>query len=81
MSRTINANGRREPSTRVSGYVTLSIKKSLTEELNRVAQVEGLRNARMGTLLTRIASSGLRLDWASLAKYRKTHAGTKIARG
>lgn len=73
MSKTHNGNGR-GPSSRLTGYVLDDEKNWWNEEFERVAKLEGLRNASMGTLFSRICKFRLRLDLASMAKYPKTHS-------
>lgn len=63
----------RGPSSRLTGYVADDEKNWWYEEFQRVAKLEGLRNASMGTLFSRICKFRLRLDLASLSKYPKTH--------
>lgn len=72
-ARNSNHNGR-GPSARLSGYVADEEKSWWNEEFDRVAKLEGLRNASMGTLFSRICKYKLRLDLASLSKYPKTHS-------
>ena len=62
-------NGR-EPSARLTGYLPKKEKLWWNEELERVAQLEGLRNVGMGTLFARISKAGLPLDIASLSKLK-----------
>lgn len=65
-----NHNGRKG-SERLSGYVAPKEKAWWETEMDRVSDLEGLRNAGMGTLMARISKFRLRLDLASLKQYAK----------
>lgn len=65
-----NHNGKRH-SERLSGYVAPKDKNYWESEMDRVSEVEGLRNAGMGTLMGRISRFKLRMDLETLAKYAK----------
>lgn len=58
-------------SSRWSGYISPEKVAKLRQELERVAQLENIRNPSNGILLDRIAE--LKLDRASITGYLKTH--------
>lgn len=63
--------GRGEKLIRVNGYVTKAEKVSIMAELQRIAQLEGLRDPGLGLILARIVKYHMRFDTASLMGYEE----------